>query len=258
MAVVSVVRALGFNRRARENAKQTIWTFGGEDVTIGVDRYRGEDYLHYPSDNMRLFVRSTSPEDCAGGRGARQILVAALNRRLVPRFAEVNMAGTEPARIPGNVYRIQRMYVIDLGGSGTALGNIVVVDGETGAIYHGIPAGRQRSFCATYCVPAGKRLRVTSWRAHGVQADGTNPRCWAVIAANYVEGRRLPTFVAYDTMLAAAGGPELPLAEPPGTTPDEVVDEMVFPAGVDVRVTCEPIGIPAVICGAFSGRLESA
>lgn len=238
---------IGHNPATANGVKQTIWPYAGRAFVVSGATYSGGQHPALPDVPKTLWLRSTSDQDRPGGTGGRRACVCYLDGDYRRGHVEVALDGKTAVQVATNILRAQRMYVAECGSSGTLAGDLLLVDAPAGngAIYHGIQAGRQASFCGFWTVPAGCRLMVASRNFGAAGMAAGNKAVLFVLAAKQTdEGIPINGFVAQDAAALCSG------SEAKVFTPALPIHEKI-----DIRMTSEG-DTSAFVTGVFNGWVE--
>lgn len=146
-----------------DNIREDIWEMGG--------------IYAFPSDaGISMKISSSSISDTSAGTGARTVDVKYLRVGFIEATQTVTLNGTTPVVLTHtDIIRINGLHVMTAGSTGTAVGNISLVDNTTGLITYGyISAGLNASRQCIYTVPVGKTLFITRWDIHEGASSGSH------------------------------------------------------------------------------------
>ena len=139
---------------------ETVWDVGGI-----------YPYLTSPS---TLSISSDSPEDAAGGTGARTVVVQGLDENYVPVEEEITVGAGAGGVL---FYRVFRAFVKTAGSSGTNEGTMTIDAGLTtlaGIRAVGSPTayGLGQTFMSLYTVPSGYTGYIFQWDVSTAKSPG--------------------------------------------------------------------------------------
>lgn len=219
---------IGFNP-AVTSSEETIWN-------------GGTDYV-FPTGEMQLEVVSTDNiNDKNGGNGALTIRINYLNAALAEKSETVTLNGTVAVpTLASDIFRVQNVRVASTGSSGKAAGTISVRHLNDTPIYSQIAVGQTRARNATYTVPAGKVLYITSFSAGGI-STAINKYVRFFFRATYDD--------KIDALLTAGVFfmPYIEIMLQDAFVTREFECPLKFPAGTDIKVNAMSDGTSAVQC----------
>lgn len=131
---------------------ETIWPEGGRYV--------------WPAAASVLTISSTSADDTAAGTGARAVAIDGLAADYSQIFEIVTLNGTTPVTTTQQFYRVNVLYVVDAGSTGTNAGILytgtgTVTAGKPANVWNLAVAGDGLSHSGIYTVPKGKAAHLT-------------------------------------------------------------------------------------------------
>lgn len=137
---------------AISTVEETIWPEGGMYV--------------WPTAASVVTVSSTSANDTAAGTGAQTVFISGLASDYSEVFEAVSMNGTTPVTTTQQFYRINVIYVVSAGSTGTNAGIIYVGTGTVTAgkpanVWNLAQAGNGLSHSCIFTVPKGKSAHLT-------------------------------------------------------------------------------------------------
>ena len=119
---------------------------------------------------VQLSLRSDNIADALGGAGAEKVEVHYLDSLYQPQKETVSLNGTNLVNtVATDINVVQFMYVVQLGTTHVALGNISLEALGGGTIYEYIGEGGNQALTSRYCVPAGKRAILQGWHVSGLK-----------------------------------------------------------------------------------------
>lgn len=141
---------LGYNADVGAT-EEDIWTQGGT-------------YPWIASPGIALEVVSDSGNDTLAGTGVQKVRVSYLDGDYSAQSQVLDMAGATPVPLTDTtVLRVNSIRATQVGTGGVAAGNITCrLVGGAATVYRAIVAGFTRGRGATYTVPLGKTLYLTS------------------------------------------------------------------------------------------------
>lgn len=158
--------------------KMRPWSKTGYNAAVGTSTEdlwpAGGTYVWPAVAGIRMEVISTgagAANDAAAGSGIQQVRLGYLDNNYVEQSEIITMNGVGAVGTTAvNIARVQTFRAYRVGGSTGAAGTILLRLFGGGATYTQISVGLTRARNQCWCVPAGKKLHVTSM----VMSTGSN------------------------------------------------------------------------------------
>lgn len=171
------------------------WQMIGRDNLIGNVRgtlWEGPTpFYPLPAAGLRMSVKSTSPNDIAGGTNVRKVRLVYLDPLYIEHEEIITLNGTVAVLTAAtDIFRVNLFHAYEIGAGLVSAGDISLTNTEETVTYGIMTAGLNTARQSIYTVPDGWWLYITGWAASSGSAG--SHWCQMGISATVMDGILLP------------------------------------------------------------------